>query len=218
MKKPSYDLRRCSRDDVIPLIEQFHPYGSAGKLCVYAFAVFERGRPVAGYLWQPPAPGAATSVCIEAPQGVLALSRMVAAPRDERELNHVSKPLRRQMRALIDRGRWPALVTYSDETLGHTGHVYKCAGWERCERRPFVFYEDGHGRRVSAYSAGRMRDVSGMRSGSGFIQRWEHWACERGEADQHMLSNGWAREPTGRKWKSGRPAYRWVNNPQLELL
>lgn len=34
----------------------------------------------------------------------------------------VSKPLRRQMRVEIDRGRWPVLITYSDEGQGHTGH------------------------------------------------------------------------------------------------
>ena len=218
MKPPSYDLRRCDRSDVMPLIEKFHPYKSAGKICVYAFAVYESGIPVAGYLWQPPPPGAAKSVCKEAPHGVLALSRMVATPRDQRLLNHVSKPLRRQMKTLIDRTRWPVLVTYSDETLGHTGHVYKCSGWQKRARREFVFYEDSGGRRVSIYSSGRLRSDRGAPSGSGFIQRWEHWACKEGEALQHMLRNGWRQRPTGRKWKSGNPAHEWVRDQQLELL
>jgi len=78
---------------------------------------------VAAYAWQPPPPGASRAVCPEAPEGVLALSRMVAVPRDERRLQHVSTPLRRQMRVLIDRGRWPVLVTYSDEGQGHTGNA-----------------------------------------------------------------------------------------------
>jgi hypothetical protein len=35
------------------------------------------------------------------------------------------------MNVLIDRTRWPVLVTYSDIGQGHTGHVYKCSGWEK---------------------------------------------------------------------------------------
>lgn len=111
----AYDIRRCSIEVVRGLCERFHIYESAGGLAVDAFAVYENGEPVAGYAWQPPPPGAAKGVCPEAPQGVLALSRMVAVPKSDRALKHVSKPLREQMKRMIDRTRWPVLVTYSDE-------------------------------------------------------------------------------------------------------
>jgi tRNA U34 5-carboxymethylaminomethyl modifying GTPase MnmE/TrmE len=58
-----------------------------------------------------------------------------ALPREERRLRHISKPLKRQMRDLIDRTRWPVLVTYSDEGQGHLGHVYKCSGWQKTTRK-----------------------------------------------------------------------------------
>jgi len=32
---------------------------------------------------------------------------------------------------MIDRIRWPCLVTYADEWQGHTGSIYKAANW--CE-------------------------------------------------------------------------------------
>lgn len=116
-------LRSATRREVLGLFEKHHAYAGISKSTTYLFAVEEAGHCIAAFAWQPPPPGAAQSICGEAPHGVLALSRMVAVPRAERELRHISKPLRRQMKDLIDRTRWPVLVTYSDEGLGHTGHV-----------------------------------------------------------------------------------------------
>lgn len=198
--------------DVRHLFEKHHGYAGVGRIAVYAWAVFEDGDPIAAYLWQPPPPGAAVNVCPEAPQGVLALSRMVAVPRSERVLRHVSTPLRRQMRVLIDRTRWPVLVTYSDEGQGHTGHVYKCSGWCATLRTKAVTYTNADGQRISSYSAGHRKPaVKSATRGETWIQRWEHWVCQQGAADAHMAEAGWVREPIpGKRWKSGRQAYRIV--------
>ncbi|MHB8564717.1 MAG: Mom family adenine methylcarbamoylation protein, partial [Acidiferrobacteraceae bacterium] len=174
--EPKYDLRPCHLDVVRDLCARFHGYKSAGNASAYAFAVYEDGEAVAGYAWQPPPTGCARAVCPEVPGGVLALSRMVAVDRGDRAF-HVSRPLRRQMRTLIDRGRWPVLVTFSDEGQGHTGHVYKCSGWQPTHRGPRPVFEDSKGRRASSYSNGKhggRADV--MRAGSTVMQRWEHWA------------------------------------------
>jgi hypothetical protein len=143
---------------------------------------------------------------------------MVAVPKADRELNHVSKPLRRQMRVLIDRTRWPVLVTYSDESLGHTGHVYRCSGWEMTARRKQPVFKDDLGNRVSSYSAGSHTYTSKARDGYAWIQRWEHWACDRGRALEHMAVAGWERRRTGKVWTNGKPEHTWVNDPQMELL
>lgn len=208
MKAPGYDMRECSRAEVEALCRSFHGYKGAGNGATYAFGVFEDDKIVAGYLWQPPPVGAARSVCPEAPAGVLSLSRMVAVPRDDRVLNHVSKPLRRQMRVAIDRGRWPVLVTYSDEGQGHTGHVYKCSGWERTRRSSRPIYQTKSGVRTSSYSNGRHDTSKLIRVGRTTVQRWEHWVCDRGEAARHMRSRGWRRVPIpGKTWRSGNQAY-----------
>ena len=202
----NYDIRPCSLSVVREMCERYHAYGGAGNTSVYAFAVYEEGTPVASFVWQPPPPGAAVSVCPEAPYGVLALSRMVAVPKGERRLNHISRPLRRQMKHLIDRTRWPVLITYSDEGLGHTGHVYKCSGWEKTNRRRCpTWTKDGV--RVSSYRNGSTDTRGLLRGEDKYIQRWEHWACERGEADSFMRLGGWERVPTGKTWRSGSPAF-----------
>jgi len=215
MKKPAYLLQRCDPQLVVDLCYAYHGYKSAGSIFTYAFGVFEKGKIVAGYLWSPPAPGAAKSVCPECPQGVLALSRMVAVPKDLRELNHVSKPLRKQMRTEIDRGRWPVLITYSDSSLGHSGHVYKCSGWSKTSSARRAIYLTQSGSRKSPYRNGVMNKNGLERSGYTTIQRWEHWACLPGKVVQHMQVSGWVREPIpGKRWRSGNPAFRYVKTKE----
>lgn len=210
MKSPSYDLRECELKTVRALCELYHGYHSTGGTATYAFAVYENEIPVAAYAWQPPPPGSAKSVCPQAPHGVLTLSRMVAAPKAERALRHISRPLRRQMRTLIDRTRWPVLVTYSDEGQGHTGHVYKCSGWQKTKRSRRPTYLDDAGRRVSSYSDGH-HDTSELRRGEPtWIQRWEHWVCSPDDVVKRIESH-WRRVPVpGLRWRSGNQAYTYV--------
>ena len=123
--------------------------------------------------------------------------------------------MRRQMAKLIDRTRYPVLITYSDEGQGHTGHVYKCSGWQKTAVNEAVYYEDGNGVRISPYSDGAMRNDL-IRAGVTNITRWEHWICERGDALEYAKSHGWRRVPLKNKngskkvWKSGKQAYGWI--------
>jgi hypothetical protein len=201
-------IEKISMKDVACLCSKHHGYKSSGGTATYAFGVVESGLIVAAYAWQPPPPGAAKSVCSSAPYGVLALSRMVALPKDQRTLKHISKPLMMQMKSLIDRGRWPVLITYSDEGLGHDGYVYQCSGWEKTARNLSATYCDESGARTSSYQNGQTLKNPGVLRGKFYIQRWEHWACERGCADKWIESHGWARVPiVGKVWKSGAQAY-----------
>lgn len=204
------DIRPIHVSAALPLLRRFHSYGSMSNTATYAFGVFESEVLVAVYLWQPPPPGAAKSACPEAPHGVLALSRMAALPKSERALRHVSRPLRAIMRRHIDRGRWPVLVTYSDESLGHTGHVYLCSGWQKTVRSETRIFLDENGRRVSRYSCGKHKLAGKTRAGYSHVQRWEHWACERGKAAEHIAAAGWVREELHFAWRSGKQAGRWV--------
>jgi len=216
--KPSYDLQQVDIEDTRGIIIKHHPYKSLPIISSYSFVVLESGKIIAAYVWAIAGPFA-KSVCAEAPYGVLALSRMVAVPKTQRDLNHVSKPLRRQMKVLIDRGRWPVLVTFSDEGQGHTGHVYKCSGWQRTTRRTSLNYEDKDGCRKSdtaGCTVGEDRKAilaSYRLVGESVKQRWEHWICPRGTADKWISSYGWRRVETGRLWRSGNPAHKWVQEP-----
>lgn len=206
MLAPQFDLRPCSVETVSLLVGEHHGYGSMGATATYAFAVYEDDRPVAAFSWQPPPAGAAKNICPDVPASVLALSRMVAVPKDQRRLKHISKPLRRQMKVLIDRGRWPVLVTYSDEGQGHTGHVYKCSGWEKTTRRRARVFLNAAGERASPYSNGRYGTRDLTPGGVTFLQRWEHWACDRsGGGGKHL--DGFSRVAASRETRT-RVAFR----------
>ncbi len=210
MRGPTYDLVECKLSSVKHLFEKHHAYGGVGSCATYVFAVVESGQPIAGYAWNPPPPSAARSVCPEAPHAVLSLSRMVALPKSERKLKHISKPLRRQMKFMIDRTRWPVLVTYSDEGLGHSGFVYQCSGWAKTSRRKVPQYERD-GVRTSTYSGGRHSLMGLKKIGHAYIQRWENWVCEPETVSDHMRAAGWKRVPIpGKFWKSGNQAHKWV--------
>ena len=211
MKLPAYDLRAAKRADVLALFVENHGYKSLSATATYLFAVYEDGKPIAAFAWQPPPPGSAKSVCPEAPQGVLSLSRMVAVDRANRRLKHISKPLRRQMSHMIDRTRWPVLVTYSDEGQGHNGFVYECSGWTKTTRRNAAVYEDASGARCSSYANGKCGGRDLVRAGSTMIQRWENHICAPGEALEWMTNHGWQRVVIpGKKWANGKQAYKYV--------
>ena len=141
---------------------------------------------------------------------------MVAVPRDERRLKHISKPLRRQMNHLIDRTRWPVLVTYSDEGQGHNGFVYECSGWTKTVRSKRPVNENADGQRCSSYSNGRHGSRDLVRVGSTWIQRWENRICAVGEALNYMTDHGWARIAIpGKTWRSGAQAYTYERRDLL---
>lgn len=209
-KPPRFEVRPTTIDEVSDLFARFHAYKSTGGVAVYAFAVVEDQRPIAAFLWQPPPPGAARSVCPSLPHGVLALSRMVAVPREERRLRHISKPLRHQMLRLMDRTRWPALVTFSDESVGHTGHVYMCSGWQKTSRRRTQTLTTLDGRRVSRYSDGKAANHVDVTHGMAWIQRWEQWACEPANVVEYFHRH-WDRVAIpGKTWRSGAQAYTYA--------
>jgi hypothetical protein len=207
----SFDLREVSLRDVAHMFETHHVYKSCGGVSTHTFAVFEGGRPVAAWTWNPPPPGCARALAPEAPWSVLSLSRMVAVDRVDRNLRHISKPLRHQMRRLLDRGRWPVLVTFSDASVGHTGHVYRCSGWAVDGVVRNRAYVDDEGRRKSIYSGGGRSETPLTSLGYVELTRWVHRACPSGSEEQHARASGWVREAIpGKTWRSGKPAYRVV--------
>ena len=63
----SYDLRECPLSVVDALCASNHGYGAASATATYSFAVYEDGRAVAAYAWQPPPPGAIRRAVREMP-------------------------------------------------------------------------------------------------------------------------------------------------------
>lgn len=118
------------------MIERLHYSQSCANTSTYRHGLYRAGdvwnlHGVA--MWQPPIIGAARAVAGEEWRGVLSLSRLVLDP--EVPTNGASFLLGRSMR-LLDRERWPWLVTYADTNLGHTGAIYAATNWQRVGEVP----------------------------------------------------------------------------------
>lgn len=77
-------------------------------------------------MWLPPTRKAAETVAGEEWRKVLCLTRLVVAP--DVPANGASFLLGASMR-LVDRERWPWLLTYADSSQGHTGSIYRATNW-----------------------------------------------------------------------------------------
>lgn len=131
LRRIDWNVRAVSLDIARRLVTEYHYAHGASNTRTYLHGLFPRGafwdEECQGVAWWiPPTKSAALATYPEDWQGVLCLSRLVIAPEVPR--NAASFLLGRSMK-LIDRKRWPCLVTYADEWQGHTGAIYKATNW-----------------------------------------------------------------------------------------
>ena len=110
------------------MVEEFHYAHGASNTATYLHGLFDLNGRLKGIAWWiPPTKAAAFNTYPDDWRGVLALSRLVIHP--DVPTNGASFLLGKSMK-LIDRKRWPCLVTYADEWRGHRGQIYKATNWE----------------------------------------------------------------------------------------
>lgn len=124
-------VEKVPHGEAMAAIFHWH-YSKSGPNTGQTFGLFERAAyplaPLSGAaLWLPPTKRAAEAVAGDEWRGVLSLSRLAVDPALPR--NAASFLLGRSMR-LIDRDKWPTLLTYADTRHGHTGAIYLATGWE----------------------------------------------------------------------------------------
>jgi hypothetical protein len=130
LRRADWRVAACSQVDAVEFITRTHYALGAPNTSVARHALYERDseklRGVA--LWLPPTKVAAASVAGDDWRGVLSLSRLCID--DEVPRNGASYLLGASMR-MLDRSRWPTLLTYADTREGHTGAIYRATNW-RC--------------------------------------------------------------------------------------
>lgn len=146
------------------LVVEHHYAKGASNTATYLHGLYRIGRlsdeECLGVAWWiPPTRSAAQATFPDRWQGVLCLSRMVVAP--EVPANACSFLLARSRR-LIDREKWPCLVTYADEWRGHTGAIYRADNWHYTGlTRPERTYQIG-GRMTARKAGGHTRTHAEM--------------------------------------------------------
>lgn len=130
LSRRDYLVEPIPHGEAVAVIHAWH-YSRSAPNTGQTFGLYAREAypmaPVDGAsLWLPPTRRAAEAVAGDDWEGVLCLSRLVVNPDLPR--NAASFLLARSMR-LIDRERWPVLLTYADTRHGHTGAIYHATGW-----------------------------------------------------------------------------------------
>lgn len=132
LRREDWEVRTCTLSRGTQLVEELHYAKGAANTATYRHGLFPKGggafesECVGVALWIPPTKSAALATFPENWQGVLSLSRL--AIMDDVPKNAASYLIGASMR-LIDRKRWPCLVTYADTWQGHSGAIYEATNW-----------------------------------------------------------------------------------------
>jgi hypothetical protein len=159
LKRAHWEVRAVDIDVGERLVQRFHYAAGAANTKTYLHGLFPRGshweqecRGVAW--WIPPTRDAAEALAGEDWGGVLALSRLAIEPGMP---GNAATFLMAASVRMVDRSRWPWLVTYADEWRGHTGAIYRATGWRDAgETAPEAVYTL-NGRMVARKAGGRTR-------------------------------------------------------------
>lgn len=130
LRKQDWEVRMVELYIMQKLVTKYHYARGGSNTATYRHGLFKKADPHQTCMgiawWIPPTKSAALATYPKMWQGVLALSRLVVAPGVPK--NACTFLLSRSM-AMIDRKRWPCLVTYADEWQEHTGTIYRAANW-----------------------------------------------------------------------------------------
>jgi hypothetical protein len=126
-----WSVRSITQEEAQNAIERWHYAQGCPNTSVERHGLFRRDEWFGGELrgvamWLPPTRNAAATVAGEEWRNVLALTRFVLDPAVPH--NGASFLLGSSMR-LLDRQRWPWLLTYADSSQGHIGSIYRSTNW-----------------------------------------------------------------------------------------
>ena len=150
LRASEWEVKPCPLIEAQRFIREFHYARGGSNTAVYTHGLFIRSAPfLFGVVWWlPPTRVACESVDQERWTQVLSLTRMAIHPVAPR--NAASFLLSRSVKLIKKDGRFVALVTYADESQGHTGGVYRAANWEYVGRTgPYPRWMDREGKQVA---------------------------------------------------------------------
>lgn len=146
LRKTEWEVRHIPIFEARPIVEGHHYSHHASNTATALHGLYRSdewfGAKCYGVAWWiPPTRDCAAAWWPESEE-VLTLSRLVILP--DVPKNAATYLLMRSVKMLEP--RWKCLLTYADTWQGHTGHIYKAAGWEYLgltEPSP-VFMIDSH--------------------------------------------------------------------------
>ena len=148
-----WEVRPVPLTDAQAFIRTHHYARGGSNTAVFTHGLFRRAEDVLlGVVWWlPPTRRACESVNAAEWRRVISLTRMAVSPSAPK--NACSFLLARSLGEIRKDGRFVSLVTYADESQGHTGGVYRASGWTYVGRTgPYPRWLDAEGKQVARQS------------------------------------------------------------------
>lgn len=155
-----YEVRKIPHHVAKDFVERWHYSHGCSNTAVYCHGLYLRnptghggpGLTLLGVaMWLPPTRVAAESVNRAEWKRVLSLTRLAIHP--SIPTNGASFLMGRSIRIIRKEGRFASLVTYADESQGHTGAIYRATNWDYVGRTgPYPRWLDQSGKQVAPKS------------------------------------------------------------------
>lgn len=160
-RRSDYELREYPLKPCADFIRTHHYARGCSHTAVMSVGMFRGGLMVGAALWLPPTRVCAETVDRNEWRRVLSLSRLAVVPGEPQ--NAASILIGWCVRALRAEGKWSHLVTFADESQGHTGTIYRATGWTYVGRTAAIArWINGDGAQVSKLST-KTRTTAEMR-------------------------------------------------------
>jgi len=163
LRKEDWEVKDAPFAEGKDLVSKYH-YAKGGSLTfVYMHGLYRKSDDaLCGIVWWlPPTRVACESVNKDQWKQVLGLTRMVVVP--DVPKNACTFLLAASVRKIRAEGRFVSLVTYADESQGHTGGVYRAANWNYIGRTgPYPRWIDPASGRQVAVKATKSRTKAEM--------------------------------------------------------
>lgn len=166
-QKASYWVRPVKHATALSLVESHHYARGGSNTAVFTHGLFLRARPwdcLGVAWWLPPTPDCGAKWWPADRQAVLSLSRLVLIP--DLPKNAATFLLMQSVRLIRKAAeKWRCLITQADTWRGHTGHIYRVAGWEDCGlgKPEDVWVDPATGKMVSRKAGPKTRTRGQMR-------------------------------------------------------
>jgi hypothetical protein len=145
-------------------VEQFHYAKGMSNTAIFCHGLFdELGCLLGVATWLCPTQRACKTVDPEDWRRVVSLSRMVLHPSVPK--NGCTFLLSRSVRLIAKDGRYRSLVTFADSAQGHSGGIYRAAGWTYVGRTvPTPLWIEPATGRMRSIKADRTRTVAELKA------------------------------------------------------
>lgn len=164
LRAKDYTVTTVAMRTCVEMVEAYHYAQGGPNTAVFRHGLFHVDDPMTCLgiaWWLPPTKVAANACWPDDWRAVLTLTRLVIHP--EVPQNGASFLLAASVKLIRQDPRWQCLVTYADEGQGHTGAIYKAAGWEPIGRTTQEGrWINAEGRQVSRKAGPKSRTTDEM--------------------------------------------------------